>query len=192
MTRFASLLLILLLILGGVWWLYPRKHLESATLANTNQNWHDFTAPQGKFRARLPSLPHHATETVEDPKTHEKRLYDFFISSKDDGTIYAINTINFPEKKQPTDYNDDFLRTFILQMLMNNPQNKIKTLEVKPFRSANALDFKIENAEGTVDGKAFFDDNTLYILSTTARQDRYNGQEFSLFIDSFQLPLKAK
>ncbi len=196
MTRTIAALLAVCVILAGLWFFVPRSHPPLAQVAgetwNRSETWHDFKAPQGKFQVKLPSLPHHATETIEDSITHEKRLYDFFLSSKDDGTIYAVNTIVFPANKQPSTYNEDFLRDFIQQMLVSNPLNKIKTIEVNPFRGGNALDFKVENAEVTIDGKAFFDDNTLYILSTTARNDHPNGQEFKTFIDSFSLPQKGK
>jgi len=192
MTRVLSTLIILGLILAGFWFFYPRNQPALTTVAESNrETWLDFKAPQNKFSIKFPGLPHHAAETVEDPSTHEKRLYDFFLSSKDDGTIYAVNTITFP-KKNPSPYNEDFLRDFIQQMLASNPLNKIRSLEVKPFRNNRALDFKVENAEVTIDGKAFFDDNTLYILSTTARNDHHDGQEYALFLDSFQLPPKAK
>ena len=74
---------------------------------------------------------------------------------------------------------------------MSNPQNKIKSIEVNSFRNGKALDFKVENAEVTIDGKAFFDDNTLYILSTTARNEHHDAQEYDQFIDSFRLPSKG-
>lgn len=188
MTRFLSSLLILLLIVAGLWFFYPRQQSVNVNVAqseNSNQKWLDFSHPQRKFQIKFPSLPHHATETIEDPATHEKRLYDFYLASKDDGTIYAINAITFPENKQ---YDEEYLRNFVQQMLMSNAQNKIKSLELSPFRKGKALDFKVENAEVTIDGKAFFDDNTLYILSTTARNDHHDAQEFEQFIDSFQLP----
>lgn len=194
MTRVLSTLIILALILGGFLLFYPRNQPTVTTnniAVNDKDSWHEFTAPQGKFIIKFPTLPHHAVENVEDPATHEKRLYDFFLSSKNDGTIYAVNTITFPPKN-PSPYNEAFLRDFIQQMLAGNPLNKIKSLEMKPFRKGQALDFKVENAEVTIDGKAFFDDNTLYILSTTARNDHHDGQEYELFLDSFQLPSKAK
>jgi hypothetical protein len=194
MTRTIVALLALCLILAGLWLFLPKSQNSLAQMehASREEVWHDFTPSQGQFRIKLPSLPHHATETVEDASTHEKRLYDFFLASKDDGTIYAVNTINFPKKSQENPYNEDFLRNFIQQMLLSNPVNKVKTMEVKPFRSIKALDFKVENAEVTIDGKAFFDDNTLYILSTTARNEHQNGPEFSTFIDSFQILPKEK
>lgn len=190
MTRIISLLVILGLILAGFWFFYPKNHPTVAGVAQAEDVWHDFTAPQGKFRVKLPALPHHATETVKDSETKENRLYDFFLSSKDDGTIFAVNTITFPEKAGA--YDEAFLRNFMQQMLTSNPSNKVKSMEVKPFQNHQALDFIVENAEVTIDGKAFFDDNTLYILSTTARNDIHNSQEFENFTSSFELAPKGR
>lgn len=200
MTRAMTSLLILALILAGFWFFYPRiqspvvnetQAAGSQTVgASDNQKWHDFVAPQGKFHVRLPALPHHATETVKESETQENRLYDFFLASKDDGTIFAVNTITFPEKKEG--YDEAFLRHFMQQMLTSNPMNKVKSLEAKPFHNHQALEFKVENAEVTIDGKAFFDDNTLYVLSTTARNDLHNSQEFENFTNSFELGPKGK
>ena len=190
MTRAISALVILGLILGAFWLFYPRNEPSLPKVAQSNDRWNDFTAPQGKFRIMMPGLPHHATETIEDNETHEKRLYDFFLASKNDGTIYAVNTIAFPEKKGP--YNEEFLRNFLQQMLTSNSMNKVKSMEVKPYHNHQALEFKVENAEVTIDGKAFFDDNTLYILSTTARNDLHNSQEFENFTNSFELGAKGK
>src|ERR1700722_19749969 len=52
------------------------------------QKWHEFTAPTGKFKVLFPTLPQHATENVDDPKTNEKHKYDIFVSEKEDGTIF--------------------------------------------------------------------------------------------------------
>lgn len=200
MTRAITSLIILALILAGFWFFYPRSQPavvtgsqtsgSSAVGSQANEKWHDFTAPQGKFHVRLPALPHHATETVKDSETQENRLYDFFLASKGDGTIFAVNTITFPEKKEG--YDEAFLRNFMQQMLTSNPMNKVKSMEAKPYHNHQALDFKVENAEVTIDGKAFFDDNTLYILSTTARNDIHNSQEFENFTNSFELAPKGK
>jgi hypothetical protein len=193
MTRTISILIILVLIAGGFW--FYAKQRPSVDIANdqtsNSKPWHRFTAPQGKFTVSVPSLPHHATETKEDPETHTKRIYDFYLSSKDNGTIYTINTIAFPPKEAGGEYDETFLRDFVQKMLSSNPENKIIKMDVKPFRNKKALDFKVENAEVTIDGKALFDDNILYILSTTSRNDQRDESEFHQFIDSFQLPSKG-
>ena len=192
MARITVSLLVLILILAAFWLFAPKKQpIPLAAIgAKGSESWHDFSAPQDKFKIRLPSLPHHATETVEDPQTHEKRLYDFFLASKEDGTIFAVNTIRFPEKKEGAAYDQQFLRNFIQQMLLSNPLNKIKSMNDSTLKGNQAIDFKVENAEVTIDGKAFFDENTLYILSATARNDRPIAPEYATFIDSFQLPEK--
>ena len=100
MTRMVSALLALFLLFLGFWFFYPRHQHEIVPVAQASMTtWHDYTSPQGKFHIKFPSLPHYATETLEDPATHEKRLYDFYLSSKDEGTIYAVNMITFPEKR---------------------------------------------------------------------------------------------
>ena len=48
----------------------------------------------------FPNMPHHATEMKEEKPEQEKKEYNLFVSSKEDGTLFSIYLISFPEKKK--------------------------------------------------------------------------------------------
>ena len=77
-------------------------------------------------------------------------------------------------------------------MLNSNPKNVIKDLKAAPYRGMDTVDFKVQNNEDTsIDGKAFIKDNTVYVLSTTAKNSNRNQEEIDYFINSFVLRKQA-
>ena len=185
---------LLLLAVGGaaIIWFTQTKDLPQTLdspnkLHSSTTTWRKYVAPKGQFSVLLPSLPHHATDMVNEPITHEVRQYEMFLAKKDDGTVYSINLISFPAKKTIKEEEKD-LEKLVNELLSSNPNNKVKNVLKSQFRENKAIDFSVEADQMSMSGKAFLKDSTLYVLSTSAaKTNNSNTQEFNFFINSFQL-----
>lgn len=164
------------------------------------QNWHEFSEPSQNFKVLFPTLPQHATEKTEDPKTNTTRQYEMFVSEKDNGSIFMISLITLLEeaKKDP---DEKLLKNVLNEMLTASPSSTIKTMQLGQYQNYPALDFTIVNDQINVDGKVFIVDKTLYIISSVSKLPNYNREEYDFFVNSFQLtsssakpetPIKAK
>lgn len=194
MSRFIFLVIIALLALFGyysIYWLKGSYKILPIKQAKKVDNvpfsdWHDFKAPSGKFNVRLPVLPQHATQTIVDPKTKLPRFYDMYVAQGNNGTIFMVSLIKFPEgfKESP-----EFLqKTIVSDMVASNPQNQLKNMKISQFQKQQALDFTIENSEMTVAGKTFMKGPILYLLSGIFNKEAFEPAEYDFFINSFDLP----
>lgn len=154
---------------------------------NGVQSWHEFTPPSNKFKVMFPTLPQHATSKLNEPKTNEPRQYDMYVSEKDNGTIFMISIITILQHSNGYAINEKALTSVINDILANNPNGKIKTMELGSYKEYPAIDFSIENDKVNIDGKAFIVGNTLYLLTSAANMDHYQRSEFDFFLKSFQL-----
>ena len=162
------------------------------------QNWHEFSAPSGTFKVLLPSLPQRATENVDDPKTQEKRKYDMYVAEQDNGTIFMISLISFPDLvSREEEY--EILKQIMNDMIASNQSNKLNTMEEGEYKGHPSIDFSIENGELTIDAKSFIVNEILYVLTRIVKSKNYTRDEFLFFINSFELipgntpaPVQAK
>lgn len=150
------------------------------------QDWHEFTSPGSKFKVLFPSLPQHATEKLNDPKTQAPRQYDMYVSEKDNGTLFIISQITMPDNPD-LKLDETTLANIITEMLAKDPKSKVKKMELSKYRTLPAIDFSIEKDQATVDGKAFLSDHTLYLLTSVSKIGNDNRSEFEFFLNSFQL-----
>lgn len=150
------------------------------------QNWHEFAAPDNKFKVLLPVLPQHATENVNDPLSKGKRKYDMYVSEEDDGTVFMISSISHPEAKNATD-KEMLLKQLMADMSNSNPKNKLLNSKTGVYQGYQSLDFSISNDEVHIDARAFVVDNSLIVLSSISKLQNYNPQEFAFFANSFEL-----
>lgn len=150
------------------------------------QKWHEFTSPSGSFKVLLPTLPQHATERLDDPKTKEKRQYDMYVSEKDNGTIFMISIITLLDQKEAK-LDESMLSSVMSDMLATNPENKVKLMQMGTYKQFPAIDFSIENNQLSIDGKAFIEGQTLYLLTSVGKINQYMKQEFDFFVNSFEL-----
>lgn len=149
-------------------------------------NWHEYTSPASEFKVLFPTLPQHATENTNDPKTNITRQYDVYVSEKDDGTLYMISRISLPDSayKEPE---ETILGNVLNEMMEASSESQLKSKKMVQYRGKPSVDFNIENGDLNVDGKAFLTDHTLYILSSVAKQSNHKVSEFDFFVNSFQL-----
>lgn len=182
------------LIMTQVTYFPPETHPASVQEASTIpeaksdsqfHNWHEFTAP-GKFKVLLPTLPQHATERQEDPKTRSTKMYDMYVSQQPNGTLYMINQISLLDK-QARKIDENTLTNVINDVVTANPDSKINLMQMGKFHEHPAIDFAIENSKVSIDGKAFLVDDVLYLLTMVSKPDDHNKDEFSFFVNSFDL-----
>jgi hypothetical protein len=146
--------------------------------------WKDFKAPNLKFSVMVPSYPQNAKQTMKDPKTKDVRKYDMYVSEKDDGSLFMISLIQFPDSKETPEY---IQKSVVNDLLASNPQNQLKSMKVGDYKGKKTLDFSIVNNDMTVDGMAFSDGDTLYLLSAIFKNSAYHPEEYQYFINSFDL-----
>ena len=191
-TVFVTLAIIFIVIMGfrmmkDSYMLLPLKEQQPTNLTAFNfQDWHEFTAPSGNFKVLFPALPQHATENVDDPKTKEKRKYDMYVSQQDNGTIFMISRITFPDLGSKEESNE-ILKQIMNDMVASNPSNKLSMMQEGDYKGHPSIDFSIENGELTIDAKTFIVDDTLYILTRIVKSQNYTRDEFLFFVNSFEL-----
>lgn len=148
-------------------------------------DWHKFESKEDKFIVKLPVVPQHATQTIVDPKTKQSRVYDMYVAQKEDGTIFMVSLIKFPNALGEMD--ESLQKTIINDMVASNPQNQLKNMQVNTFLNHQALDFSIENDALTIFGKTFINNNVLYLLTTIFNNDTLDARDFEYFVNSFTL-----
>ena len=159
--------------------------LTADTLSNDTQ-WHNFTSPSGKFKAFFPARPQHATDTLNDTNHPGPRYYDMYVAEKSDGTMFMISSITFLDKDAPAP-DKSFLSQLMDDMVKTNENNQLKKSEEVDYLGHPALNFTIESNQVTVDGRAFIQDKTLYLLSMVAKNPDYSKKDFDFFVKSFEL-----
>lgn len=202
MAKFLWMFLIFLLLLAGyttyklstgVSLIKPleenTKHPELAKFEF--QNWREFSAPKGKFKVLLPTLPQHAVDNVKEAQHAKTRKYEMYVSEKNDGTIFMISLITFSDPKATQD-KEKLMRAMMQDMLASNPKNELKQVNSGKYKGFDSLDYSFANQDTQVDAKTFLVDNTLYMLTRAAKLQNYNTEEFEFFINSFDLPKKTQ
>lgn len=167
------------------WKAFPSGPTMEAKLS-PRAAWQDFTPPTGKFKVSLPLLPQHATESVTDPLTKSSRDYEMYVSQEADGTIYMISSIQFRNKRDLID-SEGLLKATVSDMMKANPDNTLVKSQSTVFNGFPAQEFVIQNPQMTLEGRAFIDQQTLYILTTIENGKNYKPDDFNYFIKSFQL-----
>ncbi|KAF3362382.1 Uncharacterized protein PHSC3_001049 [Chlamydiales bacterium STE3] len=193
MSRFTFALTIALIVLFGFLAVNSMKNSYKILPINAAKavdqvpfsDWHRFVSTEDQFAVKLPVIPQHATQSIRDPLTNKPRIYDMYVAQKEDGTIFMISLIKFPEVIQAS--NDVLQKTIINDMIASNPKNQLKDIKVSNYHNHKASDFKIENEEHIVIGKTFVNGKTLILLSTIFNHNAMNEQEYEFFVNSFEL-----
>ena len=148
------------------------------------REWRLFTPENGTFAVLLPLMPNMTEDRVEDPSTREMRLYDIYVSEKSNGTIFVVNTIQYPDRR-PEDA--ELLQEVTAELLRMFPQSKLVDEKRKEYLGREAIEVEVENPKAKLLGKAFIVDNTLYLLSYMADRRYYDQEEYQYFLDSFRI-----
>lgn len=192
MNRLLLLILIVILLSAAYFAFRPKQthempvQTELTTQGKKEGDWRAYTPPSGKFAVILPVLPQRATDTVNDESTQEPRRYEMYIAQSADGTSYLINLITYPDSSELADRQAIF-KSFVDDMIASNVHNQLVSSTPAQFQGHEAMDFNIQNNEGTLTSKMFIDGNTLYVLSRLARPDTPENGDFEKFISSFSI-----
>jgi hypothetical protein len=199
MSRALLIIVIVLVVLASLmalrygkesYKILPVQTTAAALHEDHFETWHEFTSPSKTFSVKLPVLPQHATERLSDPKTHNIRDYDMYVSEEQNGTVFMISLITFLDQSHAA--NAEYLLTNIMNdMVAANPKNKLITTKMTTFQRHKAIDFSIGNDQAHIEVKAFVVDATLYILTMISKSENQSANEFKYFIDSFQMHDKA-
>lgn len=177
--------------------LFVRSCQQSSTStfsATDFQHWHEFKASD-KFRVSMPTLPQHATEkqaahltgtSQEGQAGMVDRIYDMYVSEEANGTIFMISLIT-DAGNQKTKLDASILTHIMSEITAHSPSSKVNKMEMGKYKDFPAMDFSVTNADVNIDGKAFTDGNTLYVLTSVAKSQNYNPAEFDYFVRSFEL-----
>jgi hypothetical protein len=166
-----------------------KTKLSDDLIADTSfslKEWKKFTAPQGQFEVLLPSLPQHASEVVPLLSGQGAIKYDMYIAQKKDGSTFMISVIQYPPSFDVSNANS-LLESVMKEMQGANKSNTIQNKEVTVFNTYPALDFWMKNDEFATRSKTFLCGHTLFVLTFVDRNFVDLEQDFSTFINSFQL-----
>ncbi len=152
--------------------------------------WRPFTAEDGSFAVSLPVLPQRAENHRKDEHTGEDRKYDMYAAEKNDGTVFVISKIS---SEHQGDFGVDAVLEEVRDDMVNSQvDNKLISATKSKFLGHDAMDVTIEHPKAQIEGKAFLDGKTLYLLMYVAPRNHYDRKEFDHFVESFQLaPGKA-
>jgi len=186
---FISLILVLT-FLGvrygkDLYMILPIEEVPSFEEANF-QDWHEFSGRDGRFHVLVPQLPQHVAKNVHDEKLGQKLLYNVYTSEHSNGSLYTVLLITYPE---PLDLaqQDEQLQAVVDRLMKGNKDNRLKLRTISKFHGFDALDLALENNEYQIVSKAFFVEDTLYVLTSMSYSAGYNANEFQFFVNSFQL-----
>jgi len=158
--------------------------LSEAQKIEKFQNWHEFQSPDNAFKVRMPSLPHHATENLKDPQ-QGSRKYEMYVAEHN-GAVYMISVITMLDA-QAMKIDEQVLSSVMNELLANNPDGKVKSMNMGVFQAYPAMDFSLENKDVNIDGKAFLVNNILYLLTAVSKVNSPRADDKDFFINSFEL-----
>lgn len=150
------------------------------------ENWTPFKPKSDLFKVLLPHPPQYAKDLVPIPGSDKKRRYDMYASEKIDGTLFLISVITYPAEIDMTE-SHDILKQIVDELKNSKPDNQITKVKDSLFKNDPALDFTIINKELQVEGIAFIEGKTVFVLSYVSKKDHFDQTEYQHYIDSFEL-----
>lgn len=193
MSRLIILFIALILLFGSYlfFWTGDREEeVVKMTPTPDYENWHLYHDKEGRFSALFPTLPIHAAENYKDPKTEELRTYEMFVSERDDGSVFMVNLITFPEGAD-LDAEQLYSR-FINDMLTANPKNELENSTATTFHDSKSYDFSLRNDEMRIQSKIFLNDRSLYLFSRVVPIGSVKDEQFTFFVNSFTFATPKK
>jgi hypothetical protein len=150
------------------------------------KDWKKFIPATGKFTAFLPNQPSYAIDIEDIPNTEKKRWYEVYVSEEINGKVFLINLITYPHDYQLSDP-PVILENIVKDIISRNLNNHIVEIKDDTFRGLPAKYFNFKNQSIEVRGEAFLSNNTVYLLTYTALADDFDTNEFTQFVNSFEL-----
>lgn len=179
------------LLVAGVSYMGYKEVKENSneateTILTPEDRWVDFIPNSGRFKVLLPGTPQYAKDEIDIPETNYKRHYEIYASEEHDGTVYMINVINYP-KEFDTSNVEKMLETVVHEFKGSRADNKLGHMKKNDKDTPPNADFKIENNEFVIAGRAYLDGRTIVVLSCIAPIKMFNEKEFERYVNSFVL-----
>jgi hypothetical protein len=145
-------------------------------LAEQFQTWVDYKSPDGTYKVFLPVVPQTATEDVN------ARIYQMAVSQAQEGTVYMVSSISFPEK-----IDLKILTVLMDEMTSNKPDNTVSMTEDGSYKGNPTLSFQINGKEKIINVKEILVGQTVYMLSRITDLKKKDEEAYSYFLNSFEL-----
>lgn len=195
--EFLKWFIIIAILLGIVLYIYGQKLMFGMTSTSTENyvdktlenpsvnHWIPYEPPSKKFSSKFPSPPQHATDRSLDAKTKEPKQYEMYIS-ENNGKVFMISVISFLKGDKSLE-GESVLKAVVDDMVASNPGNKLDKIQFGSNDGYKDVDFQITNSAYAINGRAFFAENHLYVLSALSKTPQESQDEFAYFIKSFKL-----
>lgn len=187
MGRIAAIIALIVILLGLLFMYHKPQNGDKAVpkaVQSNFEDWHLYTSPSESFKVFLPSLPQNASSTLTDKETNKPRTYNTYVSQKPDGTTFIINVITIAEDKGG---DEKLLSDLVNELVHANKDNQLQDVKNSEFRKFKAVDFKMNNQDVTIQGKAIKKGRHIYLISMMKKGDEPDPNEYLFFINSFEV-----
>lgn len=194
MNRVLATFAIIAIAIIAIFWIFNSRsddnQIEDEAITSANQesniaNWYEIIDSDSGLRLLMPRMPFQAKNHTLDKHLNSMVDYQTYIAATENGTIYSLNVTDFPPRE--VSHDDEFLKEYVKELLESNPDNHLKSFDVKEYNGINAVNFVLENHNAIVRGRAFFAKNRLYVLTSTSRPEDENRTEFEFFANSLKV-----
>lgn len=192
MARFLATIVVLALLAGTVYLVTQSKQAYKI-LPDINKQmdvdpyflWRNFGDPNHHFIAAFPVVPQHATDHIKDELTKQVRQYDMFVASQSDGSVYLIRLITYPKEAKLTHV--DLVNSINYDLVQSHAGNTLLSSTDTTFAGREAIKFSIASEPTLIEGVAFAEAHTLFLIAAIANKDSFNQADLTHFLNSFQL-----
>ncbi|MBB65104.1 MAG: hypothetical protein CMO81_08575 [Waddliaceae bacterium] len=150
------------------------------------QGWREYNSTDGGFRVEFPAFPQHVKEYYALADTGLLLEYDVYVVEEEDGTIYMMSLITYPQEIDTSD-TTAILHGLKEEMMQSNETNALQSEEQTQYKGVDALNFVIQNQEADINSRALMNDHTLYLLSVIDRKNQFQRDDYMHFVNSFEL-----
>lgn len=158
----------------------------TSTLHAADTKWMEFDSSKGGFSVDVPTQPEHVHQQIEIPQTNLNISYDTFVSEPSESVVYVVSVWHYPPQidmsKPDVNLQDGFSG-----MLAALPGSQVLSMNMSEFQGYNSLKFLVKNEDIYFRGMLVLVHNTLYQVFSVYREDVEMEQDYTRFIDSFEL-----
>lgn len=159
---------------------------KSAKKNKEETNWKKFVSTERGFSIELPTAPEQVDQIIDIPKSDLKISYTTFLSEPSDAMVYVISVWNYPAQIDMSKPEVNLQEGFG-GMLSALPGSEVVSMSMTEIQGFKALEFLVKNEEIYFQGKLLLVYNTLYQIFTVYKDSIDMTDNYSHFINSFQL-----
>jgi TonB family protein len=174
----------------------------SVFVAQTSQEWQEFSSTENRFSVSLPGTPQKLSRTAEAFMSEGKARLDSF-QFRNEKTLFFIGSVSeptLPPQPDGWDPNFEFVKYSIREIVDGKISSKTNVqLEGYPGGEMTGLaTYQAEGKKSQVKFTArnYFVDRSLYLVLVASFDAEMNNQDFSVsavkFLDSFKLHIQPR